>query len=230
MNYFDTLKNRSVFLRHILFASRQRGAADLPVDIDRAPLPQGAAAQEKARTQENAAAQEKVWEAENAPARENRAAQQDAALLKNEAQKDGGTADWDMPPTGEGAFAQHAPADTDPAAAQTQLPRGSDAQVLQGVDAAAQLIQGMRDTALRYEAATQEAPWQKTPDAANTAAALLWTQLRSAESSAALAVQQRTAPVEYGTTPARGRSTEAADWSACFEQDARRYDGTHPLY
>ena len=255
MNYFDTLKNRSVFLRHILFASRQRGAANLPVHIDRAPLPQGAAAQEDA--------------AQEITARESDAVQTDTAAQKGGAQqtdmahsrsgqaekKSAGDEGAERPEaqTGRPAWEKESALDVPPGAdmmpsapmeaGQTAAKQdaarqhGDSARILRGVDAARKLLQAMRETneagEQRVDAPREEMSLQRAAsEEPRNAAAILWEQLRGAESGAVRAAQQAASAPQNAApaAPAAGAYGQAADWSACFEQDARRYDGTHPLY
>lgn len=255
MNYFDTLKNRSVFLRHILFASRQRGAADLPVDIDRAPLPLGAAAQEDA-AQEITARESDAAPTDTAAQRENTQQTDMAHSRSGQARKksagDEGAerpeAQTGLPSLEDESIRSVPPgADMMPSAPMEEWQtaaeqdaarqRGDSARILRGVDAARQLLQAMKETGgaglQRGDDPRATTPLQRAAsEEPRNAAALLWEQLRGAESGAVRAVQQvASAPQSAApAAPADRASGQAADWSACFEQDARRYDGAHPLY
>ena len=73
------------------------------------------------------------------------------------------------------------------------------------------------------------------PVHAESGAADLWAQLRRAGHSAAFAASAAAQPAPPRQGPAlpeepAARMAGAADWSTYFEQDARRYDGGHPLY
>lgn len=196
MKYLDELKNRSVFLWHGLFAPRQSGAADMPVYIDRAPLPQGAALPKEAV--EEMAAQDDGLTLPQTP-------QPVRAALGPETAGEDGTArteEWSE-------------------------------QTLLGVDAAAQLLQALCETPVQSGGEGETSPSPHPPQEEKRGAAFLWQQLRGAENSAARAAMPVEKPREMHSATslsAAGSTDRAADWSACFERDARRYDGTQILY
>lgn len=196
MKYLDELKNRSVFLWHGLFAPQKSGAADMPVYIDRAPLPEGAALPKEAA--------------------EETAAQSDGLTL---------------PQTPQPVRAVPGP-ETAGEDGTTRTEERSE-QTLSGVDAAAQLLEALRETPVQSGGVEETSTSPHLSQEEKRGAAFLWQQLRGTERSAARAAMPAEAPRETPTAPplsAAGSTDRAADWSACFERDARRYDGTQILY
>ena len=124
-------------------------------------------------------------------------------------------------------------------AAEAALPADGEAAVRRA-EAARQTEKTAREETAAFAAdrpAAEGRPAAETaPVHAENGAADLWAQLRRAGHSAAFAVSaaaQPAPPRQQGPAlpeePA-ARIAGAADWSAYFEQEARRYDGGFSLY
>ena len=220
MNYLEELKNRSEILWRSLFGEERSAGEDAPVYIDGAAAAFDKAAAARQKTQDTAE-RERVSSAEETPQLPGAAAERVLPAAQRE----------------ETAAKEEAP------------PQPPQEAVLQGVaeDAVARLLErtAESETGVRREvaAALAEQPaGQGAPEQENAAehaeaaalppppAARLLEQVRQAERSTAALSRRAPLPDGAQTAPAADPGMASpADWSLCFEKDARRYDGAYEL-
>lgn len=242
MNYLQEIENRSMFLWQSLFGEEISADWDTPVYIDgaAAALQKAAAAQEERLHASEEALAFPEAAAETSTADEARKKPVQAAQSSADTPQramESGTVDVPAEPVLRGLADSAAEVllhqiESTAIQAAPQRRAAIPAAAEDAVDTAGSMAAAEGETP-PGEAAGKEQPPDVSSQAAlqtSSPAAALLARVRQTEQSAAAIT--RGAPAASTQEPVRAanpRLAGPADWSLCFEKDARRYDGAYEL-